>query len=206
MKHLKMLGLAAIAALGLMAFVGAGTASATTLCTSVSGSACSVDYGVGQKYDGSLKSGTTARLTSGGSTIATCSASTVKGEQTNTSATWITIDITELTWPAANCSTTTDTIELAKGYFGKLTVMWTKENNGEVWADETEVTLSLFGTTCTYGAGAGTKLGTFTGGAEPILSISTTVNKTAGNFLCPGTAGWDAEYVLTEPHAVFAVN
>lgn len=30
MKHLKMLGLAAIATLGLMAFVGAGTASAST--------------------------------------------------------------------------------------------------------------------------------------------------------------------------------
>jgi hypothetical protein len=32
MKYLKMLGLAAIAAMGLMAFLGASTASATVLC------------------------------------------------------------------------------------------------------------------------------------------------------------------------------
>lgn len=34
MKQVKMLGLAAVAALGLMAIVGAGSASATELCSS----------------------------------------------------------------------------------------------------------------------------------------------------------------------------
>jgi hypothetical protein len=85
--------------------------------------------------------------------------------------------------------------------------MWTSGNNGTVEGDETEITLSLFGVSCTYGAGTGTHLGTITGGSSPILSINTVVVRTAGNtFLCPGTTGWDLEYQLTEPHALFAVN
>jgi hypothetical protein len=132
--------------------------------------------------------------------IATCTGSTVTGEQKNASATWITIEIKQLKWE--NCSQVTNTVKT-----GKLTVMWTAGNNGEIWADETEVTVAIFGVSCTYGAGGGTKLGTFTGGGSPILNISTVVNRTAGNeFLCPSTAGWDAEYELTEPHAVLAVN
>ncbi|MGN6275722.1 MAG: DUF6531 domain-containing protein, partial [Solirubrobacterales bacterium] len=61
----------------------------------------------------------------------------------------------------------------------------------------------IFGVSCTYGTGTGTTLGTLKGGEEPLLSISASVPKTAGGFLCPSTATWSAEYVVTEPHALF---
>ena len=81
MKHLKMLGLAAIAALGLMAFVGAGSASATTLFTD---KAHTIVYKKGTTIHTTLQPGTSARLgeTSGG-TIATCLKSTTHGVTEN---------------------------------------------------------------------------------------------------------------------------
>lgn len=162
-----------------MAFVGANMASATTLCTNANGTAC---YAAGQKYDWSLKPGTTSRFTSGGSTIAACTASTIKGEARNGTATWIELNVIGLAWPGANCTT-----GIVPVGFGKLTIMWIAGNSATVEGDETEFTMELLGVSCTYGFGVGTHLGAITGGKEPNLSISTTVTKTAGSFLCPGT-------------------
>jgi hypothetical protein len=191
MKHLKMLGLAAIAALGLMAFVGAGTASATKLCTD---SGCTTVYPANTTIHAVLKS--TAKLTSGGSTIAECEESTVHGTATENNVTWVVIHFTVLTWN--RCNQTTDTIVQ-----GTIELMTTTEGKAEVRGKNSEVTVQIFGVSCTYGTGEGTNLGTVSSGSAPVLKISTTVTKTAGGFLCPATAGWDAEYELTEPHAVF---
>jgi hypothetical protein len=196
MKHLKMLGLAAFAAMALMAF-GAGSASATKLCTQ---EACTTVYASGTVISSSLKSGSTARLTSGGATVDTCTSSSLCGTTTNTEGTTVAGNIETLTWGSAgtSCSVTTDTIKT-----GSLAIEKTGANEGKVTGSGSEVTTSTFGTTCTFGTGTGTVLGTIKGGVEPVITISTTVQKTAGNFLCPSTAGWDAEYVVTTPHALF---
>jgi hypothetical protein len=194
MKYLKILGLAAVAAMALMAF-GAGTASATKLCTD---SACTTVYGAKTEIKSELVSGTSARLTSGGSTIATCTGSTVSGKTSNESATWIEGEVASasLTW--SGCSQTTHTTA-----GGTLDIMYTSGTSGEVVGTGFGVTVEIFSVSCTYSAGEGTKLGTITGGASPILKIETTVKKSAGSFLCPSTAGWDAEYVVTSPHALY---
>jgi hypothetical protein len=50
MKHLKMLGLAALAAAALTALIGAGTASATVLCkNNLNTTTCSEKYPAGTK-------------------------------------------------------------------------------------------------------------------------------------------------------------
>src|SRR4029079_4170789 len=85
----------------------------------------------------------------------------------------------------------------------KLEIKWTSGTSGEVIGKETQWTLGIFGVSCTYGFGAGTTLGTITGGSAPLLAISTAIAKTAGGFLCPSTTTWDAEYVFTEPHAIY---
>lgn len=54
MNHLKILGFAAVTALGLMAFIGTGTASATTLSTDAAGTA---KYPVGTTFHATLKAG-----------------------------------------------------------------------------------------------------------------------------------------------------
>lgn len=220
MKYLKMLGLAAVAAMALMAF-GAGTASATKLCTTTDTPDCSAGwaYGVGTTIHATLKSGTTAKLWNdpkGESPLVTCTGSTVKGSISNAGGTGSTVSgpldtttnaeekHTGLTW--SGCSTTVDTIT-TEGSIGELEIHWIEgTHNGTVTSKGTDVTVNIFGVTCTYGSGAGLDLGTLTGGTEPILSINTTVNKVAGGFLCPGHAIWEAEYVVTEPHALFVTT
>jgi len=192
MKYLKMLGLAAVAAMALMAF-GAGTASATKLCTD---SACTTVYAAGTEIKSELVAGTSAALTSGGSTIATCTSSGVAGTTSNKEGATVSGNISSLTW--GGCSQTTHTVAN-----GSLEIAWTSGSNGTVTGKNSQVTVQIFGVSCTYGTGEGTHLGSITGGTSPILKITTTVAKTAGGFLCPSTAGWDAEYVLTSPHALY---
>lgn len=203
MKYLKMLGLAAVSAMAFMAIVGASSASATVACTATTTPECTGTdmYGATTVLHSSLKTGTSAKLTgSGGEVIATCTGSTVKGDQENTGSSTETIGIlvTELLW--SGCNQTTDTVNP-----GTLELHWISgTHNATVTAKNAEVTVNIFGVSCTYGSGAtGLDIGTLIGGTAPELNIAANVTKTAGGFLCPGTAGWDAEYIVTEPHAVF---
>jgi hypothetical protein len=203
MKYLKMLGLAAIAALGLMAFVGASTASATTLCKATDTPDCTPanTLPAGTTITSTLKNGGSAKLTgSGGETIATCTGGEVAGKTTNTSATWIEGNIEKLTW--TGCSQMTTTVKT-----GKLDIDWVSgTHNGIVRGTNNEVTVAIFGVSCVYGTGAGTTLGTLSSGAPATLNIATTVTRTSGGFLCPQTAGWDAEYVVTNPKALYVTT
>ena len=208
MKHLKILGLAAVAALGLMALVGAGTASATTLATDAAGT---IHYTKGTVIDSSLKPGTSATLEeTGGGVIATCTESTVRGtlqdpvvktgEVEYVSGTWITGPIDEITWKS--CSQTTDNLSL-----GSLEIMKTGADEGEVVGKNSSVTLSVFGVSCVYGTSAeGNKLGTIKGGEAPELVINAVLPKKEGGFLCPGSGRWTATYIATEPHAIHIVE
>jgi hypothetical protein len=192
MKYLKMLGLAAVAAMALMAF-GAGTASATKLCTDT---ACGTVYAAGTEISGSLVG--SAKLTVGSETVDTCTGSTVAGKTANSEGATVGGAITTLSW--SSCTATTHTVAL-----GELEIEKTaKHNEGNVFGKGSQVTVVIFGTTCTYGTGTGTKLGTITGGTEPKMNINAVgLTKTAGGFLCPTSAGWDAEYVVTKPHALY---
>jgi hypothetical protein len=199
MKHLKMRSLTAIAALGLMALVGVGSASATTLSTDAAGT---VKYAVGQEIHLSLKSGTSATLeTTGGSLIATCTETTIKvaieGSKTGT---WVGGNIN--TWTAGGCPQTTDALSL-----GSVQIMKTGSDEGEVVGRGTRVTMAVFGVSCTYGTSAeGNKVGVIKGGEAPLLKISATLPKIEGGFLCPGSGVWTADYIVTTPHALHFVE
>jgi hypothetical protein len=215
MKYLKMLGLAAVAAAALMAFVGAGTASAKgVLCSTAPvepSTTCTSKWAIGTVIDFSLKSGTSAKLTdTAGNTLDTCTASTVKGKLTANpdAGGTATGENTEITWGTKEtpCTVTTDTVKLGKLKIGAED----DKGNGDLYADATiEVTISIFGTTCNYGVTEGTTIGTLKEGkAAPLKEgegpVATFVanaiaNKLAGNFLCPETTKWVAEYVLTSP-------
>jgi hypothetical protein len=197
MKHLKMLGLAAIAALGLMAFVGAGTASATTLATDAAGT---VKYGTGTEIHSTLKTGTTWILeNTSGETIATCTESTIKGSIGTATGTWVSISISSLIF--SKCSQATVTINL-----GSAEIMQTSGDAGTTVGKNAKVTLNIFGVSCTYGTGEGTTLGTLTGGEAPELAINAVLPRVEGGFLCPSTARWTANYVYTSPHAIHIVE
>src|SRR5690242_744555 len=78
MKHLAKLGLAAVAAAALMAFLGAGTASATVLCkNNLNTETCSEKYPVGTVGVASL-TGSGVMETLSGTVVNTCTSSTAK--------------------------------------------------------------------------------------------------------------------------------
>jgi len=193
MKTLKMLGLAALAALSLTT-IGAGTAQATTFFTD---SAKTIAYASGTTMHWSLEQGwDTEFLASSGNTVATCAGSTVHGYTGAVTALSLPVSVGQYAW-----SECTQTIHTLSG--GSLSFSFTSGSNAAVTGSKSSWTVVIFGTSCTYGTGEGAKLGTMTGGTAPVMTINATVNKSAGSFLCPSTVSWKAEYVLTAPHALY---
>ena len=205
MKIIKTLGLAAIMGMGMMAFLGAGSASATALCTHTDTPDCLTEdkYGQGTILDFSAVAGGTIKDTdSSGNVISTCTGGTIKWIIGNPGSTTETVsgNIQEWTW--TGCNQTTDTVSN-----GSFEIHWIEgTHNGTVTGKGSQWTTQIFGVSCTYGTSTGTHLGSITGGEAPLIRMATTFTKTAGGVLCPGTAGWDAEYVLTEPHALFVTT
>jgi hypothetical protein len=199
MKYLKILGLAAVAAMALMAF--AGSASATKLYSGAS------PLGAGTEIKSSLASGTSATLTdTEGHTLDTCTGSTITGKTANAgSATETvkgTIAASALTW--SGCTVATSTTE-----GGELEIHWRTEQeetegiaskNGTLTGKGFKVSINtvLFGN-CVYTAGAGTDLGTLTGSTtgSATMDINAVVSKSSG--ICNSTAKWVGTYTVTSP-------
>ncbi|MFL5898193.1 MAG: hypothetical protein ACJ76D_06970 [Solirubrobacterales bacterium] len=203
MKYLKMLGLAAIAAAGLMAFLGAGTASATVLCETNVTTNCGAgwDVAVGKTIDFSAEE--TVKLTGPfGITIASCTTSTVEGEVTNTGgATATTVgSIKKLTFEGCNRPVTTNAATL-----GTLEIHNSSgTDNGTVTSNDTTVTIHKlaeigFPETCSYLTN-NTSIGTLTGKVEAgvvkaaTFDIAATIpTETSG--CVNGT--WEGKYIYT---------
>jgi hypothetical protein len=192
MKHLKMLGLAAIAAMGLMAFVGAGSASATTL--SVTGTTQNKAVTI----EATLASGTSAILKDkNGTTNDTCTGSTVKGT-TVSPFTGATVGGPISTLDFTGCSHTTHVLAN-----GSLSVAWTSGTNGTVTSSGAEVTVvsTVFGASATCKTGTGTDVGTLTGVSSGNATMH--INATTLNCGILGTSTWTGTYTVTgEPLGV----
>jgi hypothetical protein len=185
MKYVKMLGLAAVAAMALMAFLGASSASATVLCKTNTD-----PCGAGWIYSGplvtSLQNGTSVLKSTGGSLEDTCTTSEVTGSVSESEASGT---VTGLTF--TGCSKPTSVVNQD----GTLTL----EGN-TLKATGFEVTVeAVSGVSCVYSANTGTTLGTFTGGNPATTTINAVVNKKSGSFLCPSDSKWEGTYVVTTP-------
>jgi hypothetical protein len=210
MKYAKMLALAAVAAGALMAFIGAGTASASVIC-STTADPCPAGqaWPNGTTIEFSLKSGTSANLVdTSGNTLDTCTSSTVEGDITNAGSSTATVTgtITSLTWGSAGtaCTFTTNTLRAACLEVHKIA----GTSNGTVTSDScdggiSEVTINtgLFGS-CIYGIPAGKSIGDIAegSGTGATFTANAVAEKLSGsNFACPTTSKWTATYVLTKP-------
>jgi hypothetical protein len=190
MKYLKMLGLAAIAAMGLMAF--AGSASATTL--EVGG----VAQNKAVTIEATLASGTSAILRDkNGTTNDTCTSSTVKG--TTTAFDPPSGPIGTLSF--GGCSHTTHVLAN-----GSLSVAWTSGTNGTVTSSGAEVTVvsTVFGASATCKTGAGTVVGTLTGVKTGNATMD--INATTLNCGILGTSSWTGTYTVTSPAGLGVVS
>jgi hypothetical protein len=198
MKYMKMLGLAAIAAAALMAFVGASTASATVLCKT-NASPCPEHYPSGTTVEATLKSGTSALLEAGFANI-TCTSSTVTGKTSNTGGANETVKGAISTLSFSNCNATVTTIKN-----GELEIHATGKGNGSLVGKGSEVTVAIGSTSCVYGTSTGTTLGTLTGGTPATMNVKASLTRISGGFLCASPATWTATYTVTKPTTLFVI-
>jgi len=216
MKHLKILGLAAVAALALMAAVGAATASANAILCSTTGTIVNAKCtAAGTKQlpdtpteiDASLKAGTVAELTSTFDNVK-CTTSTVKG--TLTSGSTGTGNIESMTFSGCtdsfggNC--TADTSATAANKWpvtATTTTAGVHDGNGQMHVSNITGKFICPIGTCRYKAETATPH--ITGGDPAHITATKIVlnREEVSTFGCSATATWSATYVVTHPASLW---
>jgi hypothetical protein len=202
MKHVKMLGRAAIMVAALCALTAA-SASATELYSGAT------TLKSGTTISASL-SGTATLTTTGGTVLATCTGGGVSGKSTNTGGAGVavtgSVEKSGVTW--TGCTKTTDTLE-----GGTQEWYFTSGTEASVVGKGFKVTVEMvaeFGGTCSYTLGtSGTTLGTLKGSttSNATLAVNAVVNGASGNsFLCPADTKWVANYTVTSPKPLHVTN
>jgi hypothetical protein len=210
MKYLKILGLAAVAAMALMAF--AGTASADVLCKTAPNGAgeCPTtggneDYAAGTKF---VAESSSAKLTVEGGAVSsiTCSSKVaLENSETGSNAHpgAIAGKVTDVEWSncvasnGSNCTASTTT-----GYTGSISAT-DDEGNGKVHVTgtaRTTVDCSVFGFSfkCVYTLpSTGISLSVLGGNPASIVASSQPLVLAESIFGCGSGAKWDATYKLT---------
>ena len=196
MKYIKMLGLAAMAAAALMAFAGAGTASADELCKNLTGSACEQANAISSVNVGNVTLTTTFKNV-------VCEESKVAGSVTEQGAgKTILGNITTLDFSKCNCEVKV----LKNGTLSATNIAGT--DNGTVSSNGAEVTVfcekTIVGAVhCIY-ATTNTHLGVLTGSKKVeetavLHAEEAEIPRLKTDFICAEKAKWDATYSVTEP-------
>jgi hypothetical protein len=203
MKDLKMLGFAALAAMATMAFIGAGTASATELYKYTTPSANDT-LGVETTILGSLTGGTAKLTSTSGTLLDTCTGGEVDIDVEDAGGATKTVlgKITALTW--SGCIEPTESVKLADGTYGTMEIHHiTGTTNGTVTGKNSvvKVNTTIFEAICEYTVGSALHLGTLIGAksstGHATLAINTVV-PAKNSFFCPD-AKWEANYTVTTP-------
>jgi hypothetical protein len=198
MKYLKMFGLAAILAMAFSAYLGAGSASATVLCTTKVAPPCGANWDepAGTVVEASLIGSAVIEDTSG-TKLDTCLTGTHKWEMTNTGGAGMAVGQKLLELTFGNCTGPAKAVAL--GTEEEKYIEGTE--NGTMTDKGTEVTGTVSGVSCTYGTGTGTDIGQFDGGLgeKDVEEISAALTKTAGGFLCATSIKWTAQFQITKP-------
>jgi hypothetical protein len=204
MKYVKMLGLAAIAATALMAFVGAGTASASVLCKTAPNAKGNCPAGWG--YEGEIHAVSTEKPKLTGTVEVVCNESTIKGnatEGTKVSTETPTVTLTVLTFTGeCNC-------EVVVVKPGSLEIHAIGDTgNGTLTSNGAEVTVNcntIFGKVhCIYVTN-NKDLGEMVGGAEPSITVTTEIERAKTDSLC-GAATWHSKYKVTTPSSLWVAT
>jgi hypothetical protein len=203
---IKMLGLAGIAAIAAMAFLGAGTASATTLCkTSAGAGKCGSVYGVGTKISASSTEATL--VTSLGTVV--CKKSTVSGKTTSAGGAGLPVNgsVEALTFSECKLGSTSCTVSAVHLNY-TASVAWTSGDNGTFTvgkgtggAPGAHVVCGAF-IDCTF-TGEGIQLDVDGGSPALVLAKAEPLARESGGFLCPSSSTWTATYTVTAPNPLF---
>jgi hypothetical protein len=215
--RLKMIGLAAVAAMALMAFAAPGASANAKVC-STEGKGLACGTGHGNEYSGaieaSLKTGTSATLTttnSEGKTVSTvtCTTSVVKG--TITSGATGTGHINSFTFAGCSSSTcpngVTATTTASAGNLWPATATKGTAPNGTLGVEKVQgqfICGSFLGNiTCVYNTTKATT--TVTGGAPAtVTATNVPLNLVSGNTtICGSKADWSGVYTVTTPKNLY---
>jgi len=203
------IGLAAVAALALVAFSGtSGAAASAKVCsTSGTGAACASGHGseyTTQHYHGESAPGGVPAYTSGFARVE-CP-STITGEVDHSGF----FTIQSLSFAAASCTSTLGSCTVAKATglpWKGATAVTTTAPNGKLEIGNTiGFEWSCGGVNCQYSAlSAGTRGEITVKGGEPAVLTASKVplSKIGGSFFCSATAEWDAAYTVTTPSSLF---
>lgn len=194
MRTLRLLGLAALTIL-VVALCG-GSASATVFCKTNT-TPCSSQVTTGTKVEMAL-SGVSAMKA-----IATdeCKSSewSWKAESAGGSSSTVSGKVEPLKFSSCSCET-----KVLKN--GEVEAHWVSGTmNGTLTSKSAEITSNCSGLDCVYGTGAGTSIGTLTGGEPAKLDVSATLAKISG-ALCPSTATWTATYEVKTPKPLYVAE
>jgi hypothetical protein len=195
MKHLKMFGAVALAAISLAAWGGAGSASATALYNGTT------KLGVGSKIDFSLKSGFRGTQTeTSGRVLDECGTTTIKGTISAAGGSGSEVQGTTETLEQSNC--TVPTVTDVKGGM-KIAQIGTSTEATVRANSEVGITINtIFFGACRYGVSSGTHLGVLkssASGTAEIVTNAVATKQTGSEFACPETSKWTGTYVSTEP-------
>jgi hypothetical protein len=196
MKYVKMLGLAALAAMALMAIVGASTASATTLQQTNGAHPTTLNATV---------VGSALLTSTSGSTLNTCTESTVHGTPSTGGASETVRGAATVSFSGCVKKTTT----IGNGELEIHHIPGT--SNGTVTGTTFEVTIEPFeGVWCNYGLSKTDSMvhvGTLEGShTTPKIVINTVVVERGSSFICPDDANWKATYHITSPSDLTVVS
>jgi len=207
MRYLKMLGLAAVAAAALTAFLGAGSASAHVLCTEgVNAEGLCLtpggDYASGTVFTAEASNPVlTVSGSSLGVTAVTCKKSNVSVKTLSTgkadSTTQVEGEVTDLTFSECSMDTTgfgngsSCTVSTGSGYKGSISTTALTVNS------TTSTTVTCLGfITCTYSSAKGIQLGLTQGKPASLKANGISLSISSGGSGCGTTTNWDATYTL----------
>jgi hypothetical protein len=209
MKYVKMLGLAAVAAAALMAFVGASTASATVLCKTKVNAKGNCPKGWGYEGEIHAVSEIEKPTLTGELMNVECKESTVSGNATEGTAVSTETPngaIAVLSFSTCNC----EVIVVEKGTLE----VHAKDDlgNGTVTSTGARITINcttIFGKVhCEYKTNA-TDIGTLTGssttGETATIDITAEIPIIKTDSLCGNLAVWHAKYKITTPDPILDV-
>jgi hypothetical protein len=207
MRLIKMIGFAVIAAVAAMAFLSAGTASATRVCETNSLPCASVLPIMAVKAE--LKAPNEAILKSGFAEIK-CKESVIKGKTTNeggaSSLVPVLGEIASATWNSCTCNLGGVVTTGAEARPWSTELHWTVEMNGTMKVTKPKGFFTCAGEKCIYEAESVSV--TVTGGQPMTLDANEVVfKKAAGSGLfCSGEATWSGLYTLVQAETTTALN
>jgi len=211
MKYVKMLGLAAVAAAALMAFVGASTASATVLCKtpgtgSPTGTTCPEGWAYGANTTiHAVATGPTILEDEGKAFTVECKKSTLHATTTNEGNATETPVAHVLSLLFEECDS-----EVKVLANGSLEVHWIEgTHNGTLTSTGAEVTITkstIFGKVHCIFKTNNTSVGDITGGNPAIFHSTAKIPKLTTSALCPEPAIWTATYEITEPTPLYVTG